>query len=234
MTNADLQTRYENILKQIEIACKTAGRNRAEVRLIAVSKGQSAEAVAALYHLGQRDFGENYLQELNEKAIQLKNLSEIKWHFIGSLQSNKIKNILKLCAEIHTVASAKHIRLLAEECLKSKINNYPIYLSLNIGNEESKKGAKLEEIPDLLTTIAQNPSLLLRGLMAIPPPLSSHDRTPQEIAELYVLLSQLTKKYNLKHLSLGMSDDLNHAINAGSTDLRIGTALFGPRVIKKN
>ncbi len=128
MTNADLQSRYQEILKQIEIACRANNRDRSEVRLIAVSKGQSADAIASLYHLGQRDFGENYLQELSEKAIQLKDLSDIMWHFIGGLQSNKIKNILKICAEIHTVASAKHIKLLEDECVKSEINQYPIYL----------------------------------------------------------------------------------------------------------
>lgn len=221
-----------HILQVIADAARRAGRNPTAIRLLAVSKTKPAEDIRALYAQGQRWFGENYADELIKKAESLKDL-DIKWSFIGQLQSNKIARLIPIVAEIQTVSSEKHLRFIdryARECNKSP---FPIFLEVNIGQEDSKAGFSLTAAQELAKRIpAEFPNVDLRGLMAIPPS-DIQDTSPGQTIDsppkIYLDLAQAAVSVGKGELSLGMSGDLGLAIAAGSTCVRIGRALFGAR-----
>jgi len=201
---------------------------RPAVRLIAVSKGQSPEKIRALYVEGQREFGENYLDELEHKADALSALKDLKWVFIGQLQSNKIQRIMKVATEIQTVASEKHARYIARYATELDKAPYPVFIEINC-DEEQKGGATRQEALNVARFIQREcPGIRLRGLMAVPPSQFT-DAIVKDIPPLYQDLVQLAHSIGEGELSLGMTADRGIALAAGSTCLRIGRALFGAR-----
>jgi pyridoxal phosphate enzyme (YggS family) len=212
------------------------GRAPSSVRLLAVSKTHSAESIATLYGLGVREFGENYAQELAKKGALLGPIG-VRFVFIGTIQSNKIPLIVQHAAEIQSVASLRHAKIIAHEAARLGKVPYPIYLLVNAGDEASKSGVTIREVLPLAKAIQDScPELALQGLMAIPPPLEDDDeergKTHRKVPALYRDLRELANQVGRGLLSLGMSDDLEKALAAGSDCIRIGTALFGPRPSK--
>jgi pyridoxal phosphate enzyme (YggS family) len=205
--NSALADRYKDISSRVAVALKKASRTDSVV-FIAVSKVQSIEAIQTLYDMGQRDFGENYAQELLEKAehFLVAGIRDIRWHFIGHLQTNKVKQILPFIASIHSVDSLK----LAQEISKrwvplSQGRDLPIFLSVNIDAEDSKDGIAVPEVPVVVSEVAKLPGLSLEGLMCIPAPGSTH--AFQRLGELEMSCRPLTHG----KLSMGMSDDFTDA-----------------------
>ena len=193
-----------------------------------MSKRQPVEAIVEAYELGQRKFGENYAQELSEKAEALKEL-DIYWIFIGHIQSNKIRKIVSSAREIQTVASLSHAKQIARYAKELGKTPFPIMLEVNAGEESSKSGRPLNEIKALAEEIIRElPELRLKGLMAIPPDTYS-DAAHASVPPLYTELRAVANEVGEGKLSLGMSNDLRIALEAGSDYVRIGTALFGSR-----
>ena len=223
--------RYAIVQARIRATLAAAGRPDAPVTLIAVSKTQPAAKVRELYHLGQRDFGENYLRELEQKAAELADLTALRWHFIGHLQSNKLKSVARLAAAVHALADERHARILAREVEAIGTAPLSVYLAVNAGGEEGKSGVAPAAVTDLARMIvAECPALDVRGIMCIPPSsYSDPDTGLIVVPPLYLELAALAKTVGRGELSLGMSGDLGLALHAGATAVRIGTALFGAR-----
>lgn len=225
-----LQEARNQVLQQIEQACQLAGRPQQSVELLAVSKTHPAEMLREMYATGQRSFGENYLQEALEKIEALADL-EIDWHFIGHVQRNKTKHLASNFAWVHGVD-----RLIIAERLSSQreATQAPlnICLQVNIDAQDTKDGCQPNEVAGLVAQISTLPNLRLRGLMVIPAP-----NNPQAFADAKMLFehvkAQHAKPEDWDTLSMGMSGDMTDAIAAGSTMVRVGTALFGARDYSK-
>ena len=205
----------------------TAGPGRA-VRLLAVSKLQPASAVAALATQGQRAFGENYVQEAAAKAAELAPLG-LEWHLIGHLQSNKADVAARSFDWVQTVDRAKLVDALARHrpAERGPLN---VLIQVNIDDEDSKHGCQPGEVPALVQAISVQPLLRLRGLMAIPAPFPEPERRMAAFARMKALYDTLAAEHpQVDTLSMGMSADFADAIAAGSTMVRVGSALFGQR-----
>ncbi|MGQ3889850.1 YggS family pyridoxal phosphate-dependent enzyme [Legionella sp. CNM-1927-20] len=213
----------------IETTLQDSHKPLNSVAILAVSKGQSVEAIREAYRAGLHDFGENYWQEAHAKKLQLKNLP-INWHFIGGIQSNKTKEIAENFNWVHSVDRKKIARLLSLHRPKH-LPALNICIQINLDHEETKAGLLPYELPSLIKYINQLPRLRLRGLMAIPKPRLTEEEQYASLQRLAVLLNQANQQLNLEMdtLSMGMSDDLKAAIRAGSTLVRIGRAIFGER-----
>jgi pyridoxal phosphate enzyme (YggS family) len=223
----DPSSRYAAVLAAIDQAAKAAGRSPAEVRLLAVSKTHPPAAISDLYELGQRAFAENYAQELAAKAEALAALPDLRFEFIGTLQSNKLALIVRTAAAIQSLGSERHARLLARHVKDLGRAPYPVHLLVNAGDEATKSGLARGEVEAVARVItAELPELRLRGVMAIPPPLPPGSAG---VPPLYRELRALASRVGDGELSLGMSGDLAAAIAAGAGCVRIGTALFGAR-----
>jgi len=213
----EILDRYREICSKI----KAAG----PARLIAVSKTQRFEKILTLYEAGQRDFGENYVQELLEKAALAREagLSDIRWHFIGHLQTNKVKVLLPHVFAIHSVDSVK----LATEISKRSEKPNSIFIEVNIDSEESKSGVQISELRKIAEEIHALPNLKILGLMCIPDPNRKEGSRAafHRLATLEADLRPLTQG----ELSMGMTADFSEAIAEGSTMIRVGTAIFGER-----
>ena len=225
---------FTHIKQRIEHACQSSHRTiDYPVTLLAVSKRHPAEKIQSIYELGQRDFGESYLQEALQKIELLSDL-DITWHFIGPIQSNKTKQIAQYFQWVHSVDRLKIAHRLSQQH-PSELTPLNICLQVNISQEVQKSGFSNSEIHQAIEEISSLPNLALRGLMAIPKatPEGSEQFTQQRVAfkQLHMLMQQLNNKYNLHMdtLSMGMSNDLEAAITEGATIVRIGTALFGSR-----
>lgn len=210
-------------IRRAELA---AGRPNGSVRLVAVSKTQPIEALMLAYQSGQRDFGENYLQEALAKQERLAHF-DIAWHFIGPIQSNKTRPIAARFNWAHSVDRLKVAERLSEQ-RPADLPPLNICIQVNVSGEASKSGVTLDALPDLLAAVAQLPRLRLRGLMAIPAPSADPGRQRQAFRVLRQAFDGLAD-YGLDTLSMGMSDDLEAAVQEGSTLVRVGTAVFGPR-----
>ncbi len=198
------------------------------VKLLAVSKRQSIEKIAEAHSAGLKDFGENYLQEALEKIEKLKPL-DLNWHFIGPIQANKTKPIAEEFQWVHSVDRTKIALRLNEHRADSRLP-LNVCVQVNLSNEANKSGVALQDAEDLCVCIARLPHLKLRGLMAIPAPLSVFDAQRvcfRLLANEFVRLQSLYPQMDT--LSMGMSNDYEAAIAEGSTLLRIGTGIFGPR-----
>ncbi|WP_448564570.1 YggS family pyridoxal phosphate-dependent enzyme [Thalassotalea ganghwensis] len=210
---------------QIEHACQQAKRAPEQVTLLAVSKTKPIEMIEQAYHIGQRHFGENYIQEAIEKISKLTHLRDAVWHYIGPIQSNKTKLIAEHFDWVQSVDRAKVITRLDEQ-RSSHLTPLNVCLQVNISAETSKSGCALAEIAELAEQVNSAEHLILRGLMAIPEignPKESFKKLEREF-------NQLKQKYpSVDTLSMGMSGDMNEAILFGSTMVRIGTAIFGTR-----
>jgi pyridoxal phosphate enzyme (YggS family) len=215
------------VYNQIQEKIKNSSQPGQIVSLIAVSKRQSFDKIEALYRKGHRDFGENYVQELVQKAKQaeLLGLKDIRWHLIGHLQSNKIKLVLPWIYCFHAVDSISIAQKLSKHFVPTSNKPYlNVFLQVNVDHEESKNGFDPEAILESVVLVSRLPNLRVCGLMAIPHPESGASAF-QKMKEL----NELTKKYTLGQLSMGMSSDYELAIRYGATHVRIGSLLFGPR-----
>lgn len=222
-----LQRRLKAVQSRIREAEARAKREPGSVLLVAVSKTQPVEALIAAYGLGQRHFGENYLQEALDKQAHLAHCN-ITWHFIGPIQSNKTRAIAQHFHWVHSVDRLK----IAERLSEQRPEHLPplnICLQVNISGEDSKSGVDPVNLADLAAAVAALPRLRLRGLMAIPAPCDDPDLQRQPFARLNALYAPLQARLGLDALSMGMSDDLAAAVAEGSTLVRIGTAIFGLR-----
>lgn len=223
----DIQKRLTYINDKIKNACTNCGRDSKEIRLIAVSKKKPHTAVESLLRLDQLNFGENYAQEMCEKAKELN--PDIMWSFIGHLQSNKIKKIVEIAFEIQTLSSLKHAKLIEKAARDLNKNPYPIFIEVNAAKEESKSGIFIDEALSFYKKIKENfPNLKVMGIMAIPPREMSLNWS-KESEDLYISLRRLANRIGEKKLSLGMSHDFEHAIRLGTDIIRIGSLLMGER-----
>jgi len=219
---------YRQVRALITAASQAAGRP--EPQLIAVSKGQPARAIAELYRLGHRDFGENYVQELLKKQRELIALgcSDIRWHFIGHLQTNKVKSVLPAVCAIHSVDSLK----LVQEISKRATRVVSIFIEINIDQQSTKSGVLPEQAQALAEAASLLPSLVTLGLMCVPAANASPEALRKSFSRMRELSAQLGRNV-YGSLSMGMSRDFEIAIAEGATHIRIGTALFGARAPKK-
>ncbi|WP_173508034.1 YggS family pyridoxal phosphate-dependent enzyme [Marinobacterium sp. xm-d-564] len=222
----------KKVRSEIEKACAESNRSEKEVCLLAVSKTRSVDEVVELARLGQRAFGENYLQEALDKISSLEPLN-LEWHFIGPIQSNKTKPIAEQFAWVHSVDRLKIAqRLSAQRPYYAEDLN--ICLQVNISCEESKSGCFPDEALELAKQIAELPKINLRGLMAIPEATEDVELQKERFCQVRTLFEEIKQTIpSLDTLSMGMSGDLDAAIEEGATIVRIGTALFGPRNYNK-
>jgi PLP dependent protein len=224
-----IAVKLTDIEDNIAKACRTAKRNKNTICLLAVSKKQPISKLIEAYEAGIRAFGENYLQEALEKMTQLSNY-DVQWHFIGPIQSNKTKAIAENFDWVHSIDRIKIARRLNEQRPASSppLN---VFIQANLTNEATKSGLSQETLKQLLVEIGQLPRLKLQGLMTLPPKSNDNDEQFNYFKALYDLQNKLNNELNLnmQHLSMGMSADYKAAIAAGTTLIRIGTALFGPR-----
>lgn len=223
----DLKTKLHSVRSRINLALENSGRLNGSVALLAVSKRHPADRIRGLYAAGQRQFGENYVQEALQKQQQLHDL-DIIWHFIGPLQSNKTREIAEHFCWVQSVDREKLLRRLSDQRPES-LPPLNICLQVNIDLEAQKAGCKPEEVADLAQLANTLPRLQLRGLMAIPG-IQAANPTGNSFDRMNRLFGQLRANgMELDTLSMGMSADLESAIKAGSTMVRIGTDLLGKR-----
>lgn len=221
--------RIKALRQKIRQTCELTQRHLHEISLVAVSKKQPISAIMAAYQEGVRDFGENYWQEAQHKIAQLTDY-EIIWHFIGPLQSNKAAEIARHFNWVHSVDREKIIPLLAQHRALT-MPPLNICIQVNLDNESNKSGVKPQHTIELATQLERFPNLKLRGLMAIPAPQITPGDQLTSLQRLTTLWEDCNQHLSVKMdtLSMGMSNDLVAAIQAGSTSLRIGEAIFGKR-----
>ena len=206
--------------------CNESGRESSEVIAIGASKTQSVQSIRQAYEGGITNFGENYLQEAEEKISQLP--SDITWHFIGAIQSKKSKKIARMFDWVHTLDRIEVAQLL-NNARPKELRKLNVYVQINLDREESKSGIDLEEVDNFLLEIQNLDNLMVRGLMVIPKP-KDNEKQRRSFKKIKNKFNELKKNYNgLDTLSMGMSVDYQEAIAEGSTMIRIGTNLFGPR-----
>jgi PLP dependent protein len=214
---------------QIAQACEEFGRSPDTVQLLAVSKTFGPEAVREAYAAGQRAFGENYIQEGVEKALLLADLADIEWHMIGPIQSNKTRLVAEHFAWVHSVDRLKIAQRLSEQ-RPAHLPALQVCLQVNIDGGANKAGCSAQEAAELAHAIAQLPHLHLRGLMVIPEPANDFIAACAVFAQARSLLDTIAQHMpELGTLSMGMSADMRAAVSAGSTMVRVGTAIFGTR-----
>jgi pyridoxal phosphate enzyme (YggS family) len=224
LTPKEIINNYHNVCDRIRIAAENVDREYNSICLIAVTKTFNADVFTPLIDLGHKHFGENKVQEAENKWIPLLNqYSGIKLHLIGHLQSNKVKKAMELFHYIHAIDSPKRVN----EVIKN-INNpdnqcREYFIELNMANEEQKSGLKQDKLSELLELIYKNKISGYNGLMCTPP----HNEEP---STYFLLLKKLSEKYNLQKLSMGMSSDFEKAIQFGATHVRVGSEIFGKRV----
>ena len=223
-----IQHNLQQVRERISAAAARCGRDPAEVTLLAESKTKPASAVAEAAAAGQAAFGENYVQEGVDKIQALHNCA-LAWHFIGPLQSNKSRLVAENFGWCHTVDRLRIATRLNDQ-RPAELPPLNVLIQINISDEQSKSGIMLAALPALAKEIAQLPRLTLRGLMAIPAPEADYQRQLAVCRQMAAAFTELKKNYaSVDTLSLGMSDDMEAAIEAGSTMVRIGTAIFGAR-----
>jgi pyridoxal phosphate enzyme (YggS family) len=215
-----LKEKLEQVETRIANAAARAGRKRDDVTLLAVTKKFPSAVIREAYDLGLREFGENYVQEFEAKRVGLGDCVGARFHLIGHLQSNKSKIAAEIFDVIQTVDTQKLARRLDGEAKQLEV-----MIEVKLSAEEAKAGAAPEEVPALVEVIRACPHMRLLGLMTMPP--WSDDAEPSR--PYFAKLRELAGANGLKHLSMGMSHDLEVAIEEGATMVRIGTALFGPR-----
>ncbi|HWZ93322.1 MAG TPA: YggS family pyridoxal phosphate-dependent enzyme [Polyangiaceae bacterium] len=220
-------------------AMASAGRASDSICLVAVSKFQPASAIREAYAAGQRDFGENYVQELQGKAAELADLPDLRWHMIGHLQRNKARGVTPIASLVHTVHSlelareldkrAAGISLVGARRFLAEDPRLSVLVEVNVGGEAQKSGCPKETLPEILSALEQAQNLNLTGLMCVPP----HTSDPGGARPFFDELTRLRELHGgakrLPELSMGMTSDLEYAVAAGATIVRVGTAIFGER-----
>ena len=225
-----LSDNLSEIEKRISISCETSGRNRQDVLLIAVSKTKPLQLLEEAYTCGIRDFGENRVQELAQKAENMP--SDIRWHMIGHLQKNKVKAAVRHAYMIHSVDSLSLAETISTEAVKQS-KTVQILLEVNIAAEESKFGYSPSQALSELPLIAALPNLKIKGLMTIAPFTETAESNREYFRQLRELAVDITNKnidnVDMEVLSMGMSGDFQVAIEEGATMVRVGTSIFGER-----
>ncbi len=220
MSDFSLAERLDKVRSRIERACARSQRNPASVHLLAVTKIFGAEVIREAWAAGLREFGENYVQEMERKAPLVADLEGARFHLIGHLQSNKTKKAAQLFASIDSLDSVKLASRLDAEAVPLDVT-----IEVKLSEEEAKTGADAGSLTDIVAAVRASRHLKLRGLMTVPP--------WSENAELsrpyFARLRELAAKHDIPQLSMGMSNDLEVAIEEGATWVRVGTALFGSR-----
>jgi hypothetical protein len=217
-----LAERLAQVRERMAAACARAGRAPQSVTLVAVSKLKPAALIREAYAAGQRDFGENYAQELRDKAAQLSDLEGLRWHAIGPLQTNKVKYVARAAHAFHALDRLEVAEELSRRRQQAPL---PCYVEVNVGAEASKSGLAPEQLGPFLEAVRALPGLRVEGLMALPPP--SEEQAQARGA--FRALSQLARQHGLTGLSMGTTHDYELAIEEGATLVRVGTALFGER-----
>jgi len=221
-----LKEKLDRLESRIAAAAARAGRRRSDILLVAVTKKFPAAVIREAYALGLRDFGENYVQEFEAKRAELADCAGARYHFIGHLQSNKTKKAAEIFDVIHTVDSPKIARRLdAEAGAAGPHPGKDVLIEVKLSTEPAKTGAAPGEVPALIEAIRGCQHLRLLGLMTMPPWSDDAEKSRPYFAQL----RELAGRNGLEHLSMGMSHDLEVAIEEGATIVRVGTALFGPR-----
>ncbi len=224
----NIEKNLNQIHEQIVQAALAYDRDPDSIMLLAVSKKKPASDIRCAWELGQRDFGENYLQEALQKMEELEEL-DISWHFIGAIQSNKTRNIAEAFDWAHCIDRVKIAKRLSEQRPENRAP-LNVCIQVNIDHESSKAGIDLAELPELANAIHQLPGIRLRGLMTIPAPRETLAMQRVAFAQLAAALASLQQQgIDCDTLSMGMTQDLEAAIAEGSTLVRIGTAIFGVR-----
>lgn len=225
----ELRRNLERILERIERACEKAGRKREEVRILGASKGQSIEKIRTLVNLGITLFGENYVQEAERKITALGDLP-IEWHFIGRLQTNKVKKAIRLFKVIESIDRVELVEEL-EKRLSKEGRRQQVLIEVNIGEESTKGGVLERDLEFLVQKLKECSSIDVCGLMCLPP----WSEDPERIRPYFQKMSRLFERLkplfgeNFTELSMGTSSDFEIAVEEGATIVRLGTLLFGPR-----
>ena len=213
---------YINFLDRLKTAAAQANRDLKDIELIAVSKKKSSEEIKEVIKCGHRSFGENQIQEVEKKWISLKKeFSDIKLHFIGGIQSKKVKSIFQHCDVIHSIDRLKIADLFSELERKNKAAK-KYFVQVNIGDEVQKNGISLAEADQFISNCIKTNKLNIIGLMCLPP----QNENPKKY---FTKLKEIAQKHKLSSLSMGMSGDYDIAIECGATHIRIGTQIFGQR-----
>ena len=228
--DTDLKEDFQSVEARIQAACDRAGRSRKEVTLIAVSKTKPVEMLQTIYDAGSRDFGENKVQEMCDKIEQLP--TDIRWHMIGHLQTNKVKYIVGRVSLIHSVDSLHLAQEIEKQAAKLDVI-VPILIEVNIAEEESKFGIHKEETISLVREVATLPHIRIQGLMTIAP----YVENPEDNRAYFRGIKQLSvdiareniDNVSMDCLSMGMTGDYEVAIEEGATMVRVGTGIFGER-----
>ena len=218
----DIEHSYNYTINHLSEFCQS--QQLKNPLILAVSKKKPIEKIKQLYHLGHRDFGENYSSELIAKAVELKKLP-INWHFIGHIQSRQAKDIAKICSWVHSLDRLK----VAEKLNENSSHKINVCIQINISNEDTKSGIKpkISVISDFIDSLKELSNLVIRGLMVIP---SLDDKTAfRRTKQLFDKLQEQNNLVGFDTLSMGMSADYKAAIESGSTIIRLGTAIFGAR-----
>ena len=225
-----LASNLQEVERKIMEACDKAGRAREEITLIAVSKTKPVPMLQEIYDLGVRDFGENKVQELTDKEPQLP--ADLRWHMIGHLQRNKVKQVIDKAVLIHSVDSVRLAKAIEVEAAKKDII-VQILLEVNVAEEDSKFGLKLDEVLPAVEEIATMPHVRIKGLMTIAPFVENPEENRTVFAQLQKLSVDIAEKnidnVSVDILSMGMTNDYQVAIEEGATMIRVGTGIFGER-----
>ena len=213
---------FKNFKEQFDNSVKSSGRSLNEIDLIAVSKKKSVEDIRQVIKAGHRSFGENQIQEVESKWIDLKKEHpDLKLHFIGGIQSRKVKSIYLHCDVVHSIDRIKIIELFNKlEKQYGVAKEY--FIQINTGNEDQKNGVNLSEAEKFITNSLNNYKLNIIGLMCLPP-------LNEDPKKHFLKLAEFGSKFKLPSLSMGMSGDFEEAIESGATHIRIGTQIFGAR-----
>ncbi len=229
----DIAARLDRIRKRISTACARAGRSRESVTLIGVTKTVDVSRIRSGIEAGIKHIGENYVQEARSKFEELKD-KNITWHFIGHLQSNKARHAVKIFDWIHTVDRISLAKKLDDSARKERQHPLPVLIQVNIGEESTKSGIHPEKLFELYRELQAFDGITVKGLMTIPPYCEDPENVRfyfKKLADLLNKLRDQSKKPELlTELSMGMSHDFEVAIEEGATMIRIGTAIFGPRL----
>ncbi len=218
----NIEENLHNLQHRIARACERAGRSPGEVTVVAVSKTFNVDAIESAFKAGLRHFGENRVQEAIPKIEQLQRLKpDIVWHMVGHLQTNKAKTAASIFDIIHSVDSLRLAEVL-NNCSQKKLR---VLIQVNVAGEATKSGFALTDVHDAVRQISRLQNLEVEGLMTIAPLVEN----AEEVRPVFRQLRQLRDALGLKHLSMGMTDDFEVAIEEGATLLRIGRAIFGER-----
>ena len=236
MEEQELIVNYENVKRRVAAACLRAGRRPEDVTVVAVSKTKPFAMIRELAAHGVQDFGENYVQELASKADEQAAdtaAKPVRWHFIGHLQTNKVKQVIGRAALIHSVDSVHLAQALSKEAEKRGIACVDILIEINIGQEASKSGVPEDAAEELVKAAAALPHLCVRGLMCIAPFVDDPEENRQHFKRMAQLRGRLQAlalpDAPLTELSMGMTGDFEVAVEEGATLVRVGTAIFGAR-----